>query len=118
MEPAEWRGGEALTARLDETLPDELRVPLPDRAGSFQRMPPAQLAATSTIRFAGTVPGQIVIAAICFLLGVMTLSAGHTVVGGALVLATLCLAGRVAVVLRRLPPPATDEDELTPAPSA
>jgi hypothetical protein len=118
MEPAEWRGGQDLTARLDEWLPDELRVPLPDRAGSFQRMPPTRLAANASVRFAGTVPGQIVIAAICFLLGVITLSGGHTVVGGALIVATLCLAARVAVVLRRLPPPATDEDELTPAPSA
>jgi hypothetical protein len=118
MEPSEWRGGHDLTARLDDWLPDDLRVPLPDRAGTFQRMPPAQLAATTTIRFAGTVPGQIVIAAICFLLGVMTLKAGHTIVGGALIVATLCLAGRVAVVLRRLPPPATDDEELTAAPSA
>jgi hypothetical protein len=48
----------------------------------------------------------------------MTLKAGHTIVGGALIVATLCLAGRVAVVLRRLPPPATDDEELTAAPSA
>jgi hypothetical protein len=81
-------------------------------------MPPAQLAANASIRFFGTTPGQIVIAAICFLLGVLTLSAGHNLVGGGLIVATLCLAGRVAVVLRRLPPPATDEEELTAAPSA
>jgi hypothetical protein len=117
MEPAEWRGGHDLTAQLDESLPDELRVPLPDRADSFQRMPPARMAANATIRFARTAPGQIVIAAICFLLGVVTLSGGHTLIGGALILATLCLAARVAVVLRRMPPTASDEDELTPATS-
>ncbi|WP_151081591.1 hypothetical protein [Nocardioides cynanchi] len=117
MEPAEWRGGDDLTAQLDSWLPADLRVPVPDRPGTFQRMAPAHLAATATIRFTRTVAGQIVIAALCFLLGVVILSGGHTVVGGGLILVTLCLASRVTLVLRRAPAAATDQDELTPVAS-
>jgi hypothetical protein len=117
MEPAEWRGGQDLTAQLDASLPQDLRVPVPDRPGTFQRMAPAQLAATATIRFTRTVPGQIVIAAVCFLLGVVILSGGHAIVGVGLILATFCLAGRVAVVLRRAPVAAPDPDDLAALPS-
>jgi hypothetical protein len=117
MEPAEWRGGPELTAQLDAALPAALRIPVPDRTDAFQPMTPAQLAASASIRFFGTVPGQIAIAAVCFLLGVMILTEGHTLVGGGLVLVTLCLAARVVLVLRRLAPSVPDRDELTPAPS-
>jgi hypothetical protein len=117
MEPAEWRDGQDLTARLDAALPADLRIPVPDRPHVFQPMTPAQLAASASIRFFGTVAGQIAIAAVCFLLGMMILTEGHTIVGGGLVLVTLCLAGRVVLVLRRLAPAVPDRDELTPAPS-
>jgi hypothetical protein len=115
MEPSEWRRGQDLTAKLDASIPAELRIPVPDRPDTFRRMTPTQRAATATIRFAGTVPGQIVIAAICFVLGVVTLSGGHNVVGGGLVLVTLCLVAHVVLVLRRLPASAADRDEPTTA---
>jgi hypothetical protein len=115
MEPTEWRKGRDLTAQLDASVPDDLRIPVPDRPDTFQPMPPTQLAATASIRFVGTVPGQIVLAAICFLLGVITLSGGHAIVGGGLVLATLCLAARVVLFLRRLPTSTADRDEPSPA---
>jgi hypothetical protein len=115
MEPSEWRRGQDLTAKLDASIPAELRIPVPDRPDIFRRMTPTQRAATATIRFAGTVPGQIVIAAICFVLGVVTLSGGHNVVGGGLVLVTLCLVAHVVLVLRRLPASAADRDEPTTA---
>ena len=115
MEPTEWRKGRDLTAQLDASVPDDLRIPVPDRPDTFQPMPPTQLAATASIRFVGTVPGQIVLAAICFLLGVITLSGGHAIVGGGLVLVTLCLAARVVLFLRRLPTSTADRDEPSPA---
>jgi len=48
---------------------------------------------------------------------VVILSGGHAIVGGGLILATLCLAGRVAVVLRRAPVAAPDQDDLAALPS-
>ncbi len=116
MDPAEWRGGPELTSQLDASVPHDLRVPVPDRPGTFRRMAPAQLAATATVRFTRTIAGQIVIAAVCFLLGVITLSGGHNVVGGGLIAATLCLAARVTFVLRRVPA-ASDQDDLAALPS-
>jgi hypothetical protein len=113
MEPAEWRGGQDLTAQLDALLPDDLRIAVPDRPGAFQPMPPAQLAATASIRFVGTLTGQIAIAAVCFLLGMVILTDGHALGGGGLVLVTLCLAARVVLALRPLPRSAGDRDEPT-----
>jgi hypothetical protein len=114
MEPTEWRGGTQLTQQLDASVPESLRIPVPDRPDTFQPMPPAQLAAAASIRFAGTVPGQTVIAAMCFVLAVVILSEGHTLVGSALVVVTLCIAARVGLVLRPLPS-AGEQDELTTA---
>jgi hypothetical protein len=111
MEPAEWQGGKELTAHLDDVVPERLRVPMPDRADTFKRMPPVELATNATISFVGTIPGQIVLAAFTFLLVVMALAGGHTLIGLVLVLATVALAGRVAIEMRRVPTPAIDEDD-------
>jgi len=110
MEPTEWRQGERLTRRLDELVPEHLRVPMPDRADTFRRMPPAQLWARAALRFAGTVPGQILLAVVSFLLGVWALIGGHWLIGPVFALVGLGLGARVWYLVSHEPPEPVDED--------
>jgi hypothetical protein len=117
MEPAEWRQGERLTQRIDDLVPEPLRVAMPDRAETFKPMPPVQLWSRAALRSARTLPGQVVWAVICFLLGARALTGGHWLIGPALVLAGLGLAARVAYVVRQEPLEPVDEEPAATAAS-
>ena len=91
MEPREWMRGKDLTKALDAAVPDELHVPMSDRAVTFHRMSTTERAAVAFARFANTRTGLASMLAVVTVLAAWALVAGHRIVGVALVLLAAAL---------------------------
>ena len=103
MEPRQWFGGQELTNALDAMIPDELRVPMPDRTVTFRRMGLAQKCAVAFARSANTVAGLSVMTGVVLLLTLMLLVGGHTFVGVVLLLLAAALGAQLWRVRSHVP---------------
>jgi hypothetical protein len=86
MEARQWVHGRDLTTALDEAVPAELHIPMPDRIVTFKRMGLAQRGAMTFIRFTSTRAGVIGLLGVVLFLAVWAALGGHHVVSVAFVL--------------------------------
>src|SRR4051794_1847128 len=97
MEPREWSRGKDLAKALDAAIAPELRVPMPDRAVTFQRMSVSERSAMTFARFVDNRVGLSAMLGVLALLTVWAMLGGHRTVGVAL----LILAAAVGAHLWR-----------------
>jgi hypothetical protein len=81
FEPDEWTRGKDLTKALDDAVPPERQVPMPDKAVTFQRMSPTERAAIAFGRLANTRVGLVSMLAVVTLLILWSMVAGHRFIG-------------------------------------
>jgi hypothetical protein len=98
MEAQQWVNAERLAATLDEVVPEDLHLPMPDREVTFRRMSVAERAAIGFSRLANTKPGLIVFISLTLLLTFLSLLHGHRT----LCLVLLALSAALGGQLRRL----------------
>jgi hypothetical protein len=98
MEARQWLGGQELAQKIDQAVPDDLHLPMPDREVTFRRMSVPARCAIGFARVANTKPGLIAMLAFT---GVLTL---WLLVGRHLFLGTvfLLLSAALGAHLRRL----------------
>jgi hypothetical protein len=77
MEARQWANGERLAATLDDALPAELHLPMPDREVTFRRMGLAERCAVGFARSANTKRGLVVLASVTLLLAIWSVIGGH-----------------------------------------
>ena len=95
MDPHQWYGAEELTRDLDEAVPADLHLPMPDRDVTFRRMGVPQRAAKAFVRWANTKPGLITMIAVTGLLAVWSLVKTSPVVAGVFVALALVLGAQL-----------------------
>lgn len=95
MDPQEWARGKELTRALDAAIAPVLHLPMSDRAVTFQPMSLTERAATAFGRLANTRVGLGSMLAIVTLLAVVSMMAGHRVLGVALLLLTVALGAQL-----------------------
>ena len=91
MEPRQWADGARLTAALDEAVPEDLRVPMPDREVTFRRMALPERCAIGFARFANTKPGLITLTSLMLVLTLWSLLGGHRLIAVVLLLLSATL---------------------------
>jgi hypothetical protein len=97
LEPREWTRGKDLTKALDNAVPDQLHVPMPDRSVTFHRMGTTERAAVAFGRFANTRAGLLSMLGVIVVLAAWALVGGHRVIG----VVFLLLAGALGAHLWR-----------------
>lgn len=98
MEPRQWHQGSRLTVHLDRTIPEHLRLTMPDRVDTFRRMTWAGRWSAAGARFAGSTAGLVVVLAFCVVVGLLGLTLGHGLTGAFFL---LIAAGVAALLLVR-----------------
>jgi len=98
MEPRQWMNGEELAAALDEAVPDELHIPMPDREVTFKRLGLAERSAIGFARAANTKRGLLVLISVMALLTIWSMIGGHRFIAVFL----LALGGMLGAQLWRI----------------
>jgi hypothetical protein len=95
MEAQQWVHADALAAALDQAVPAELHVPMPDREVTFRRMAPAERCAIGFAHVANTKPGLIALLSVTSLLTLMSLLNGHRPLAIVLLMLSVCLGAQL-----------------------
>ena len=95
MDPHQWYGAAELTGDLDDVVPAELHVPMPDRAVTFRPMGVPERASLAFVRWAGTRPGLTTMIAICAVLALLSLLGSHVLVGSVFVALGLVIGAQL-----------------------
>jgi hypothetical protein len=98
MEARQWTNGEELAAALDEAVPDELHIPMPDREVTFKRLGLVERSAIGFARAANTKRGLLVLISLMALLTVWSMIGGHRFIAVFL----LALGGMLGAQLWRI----------------
>ena len=98
MDAHQWADGERLAATLDDAVPAELHLPMPDREVAFRRMGLTERCAVGFARSANTKHGLVVLVSMTLLLTVWSVVGGHK----AMAFALLALSAMVGAQLWRL----------------
>jgi hypothetical protein len=95
MEARQWINGDRLAAALDEAVPENLHLPMPDREVTFKRMGPAERCAIGFARSANTKPGLIVLVSLTLLLTLWSVVDGHRLMAFVLLLLSATLGAQL-----------------------
>jgi len=98
MEPRQWMNGEELAAALDDAVPDDLHIPMPDREVTFKRLGLTERGAIGFARAANTRRGLLVLISLMALLTVWSMIGGHRFIAVFL----LALGGMLGAQLWRI----------------
>jgi hypothetical protein len=77
MEARQWANGDRLATALDDAVPAELHLPMPDREVTFRRMALPERCAVGFARSANTKPGLVVLVSLTLLLTIWSVLGGH-----------------------------------------
>jgi hypothetical protein len=114
MEPREWMRGKDLSKALDDAIPADRHVPMPDRTVTFRRMSTTERAAVAFGRVANTRIGLLSMLGFVAILATWSLVTGHHIVG----VVFLLLAGALGTHLWRTEMDKTPGTPSSPASSA
>jgi hypothetical protein len=95
MEARQWINGDRLAAALDEAVPENLHLPMPDREVTFKRMGPAERCAIGFARSANTKPGLIVLVSLTLLLTLWSVVDGHRLMAFVLLVLSATLGAQL-----------------------
>ncbi len=95
MEARQWVNGDRLASRIDDAVPDDLHLPMPDREVTFKRMGMAERCAIGFARAANTKPGLIVLISLMLLLTLWSVIGGHKLMALVLVALSGCLGAQL-----------------------
>jgi hypothetical protein len=95
MDPQQWYGADELTSELDQAIPADLHLPMPDRDVTFRRMGVPQRAAKAFVRWANTKPGLITMIALSGVLALWSLVKTTPVVAGVFVALALVMGAQL-----------------------
>ena len=95
MEPREWMRGQDLTKALDAAVPDELHVPMSDRAVTFRAMSITERAAVTIGRYVNNRVGLLAMLGVVTLLAVWSMVGGHRLVGFVLLVLAAALGAHL-----------------------
>jgi hypothetical protein len=98
MEARQWSNGDELATVIDEAVPDDLHIPMPDREVTFKRMGLAERGAIGFARAANTKRGLLVLISLMALLTVWSMIGGHRF----LAVVLLALGGALGAQLWRI----------------
>ena len=98
MEARQWANGDRLAAALDDALPADLQLPMPDREVTFRRMGMAERCAVGFARSANTRRGLVALASLTLVLTIWSAIGGHKL----LALVLLALSASLGAQLWRL----------------
>jgi hypothetical protein len=77
MEARQWANGDRLATALDDAVPAELHLPMPDREVTFRRMALPERCAVGFARSANTKPGLVVLVSLTLLLTIWSVLGDH-----------------------------------------
>ncbi len=95
MDPHQWYGADELIHDLDEAVPADLHLPMPDRDVTFHRMGVPQRGAKAFVRWANTKPGLITMIAVAGVLALWSLVKATPLVAGVFVALALVLGAQL-----------------------
>jgi hypothetical protein len=114
MEARQWYGGAALAEALDQAVPAELHLPMPDRTVTFRRMGLPQRLLFAFARWSNTKAGLVTMLSACALIGLYAVIRGHGELGTVFLLLCALLGAQLWRVEGGLLPRPAGTPDATP----